>query len=143
MSYAVAAKYMGKSKSFVAKWVQRYKKIKNVDDLPERGARIGKVTPNMEKEIVNLFKRNPTLMLKIYEKDINTHNTDMWQELNSFVGHILTKLFCCCNKILVHGATIHFPYGPGTEWHAAGASGGDIYERVDFCETELRIDLKF
>jgi len=38
MSYVAAAKYMGKSKSFVAKWVQQYKKTKNVDDLPERGS---------------------------------------------------------------------------------------------------------
>ncbi|EFN78306.1 hypothetical protein EAI_04996 [Harpegnathos saltator] len=63
MSYAIAAKYVRKSKSFVAKWVQQYKKIKSVDDLPERGS-IGKVTPNMEKKIVNLFKRNPTLTLR-------------------------------------------------------------------------------
>ncbi|KYN13986.1 hypothetical protein ALC57_13816 [Trachymyrmex cornetzi] len=38
MSYVAAAKYMGKSKSFVAKWVQQCKKTKNVDDLPERGS---------------------------------------------------------------------------------------------------------
>jgi len=50
MSYVAAAKYMGKLKSFVAKWVQQYKKTKNIDDLPERGS-IGKVTPNMEKKL--------------------------------------------------------------------------------------------
>ncbi|EFN81611.1 hypothetical protein EAI_09583 [Harpegnathos saltator] len=48
MSYAVAAKYMGKSKSFVAKWVQQYKKIKNVDDLPESGS-IGKIDLGLNK----------------------------------------------------------------------------------------------
>lgn len=79
MSYVAAAKYMGKSKSFVAKWVQQYKKTKNVDDLPERGS-IGKVTPNMEKKIVNLFKRNPTLTLrqgaaKLKQKGIEISHT--------------------------------------------------------------------
>lgn len=79
LSYVAAAKYMGKSKSFVAKWVQRYKKTKNVDDLPERGS-IGKVTSSIEKQIVNLFKRNPTLTLrqgaaKLKQKGIEVSHT--------------------------------------------------------------------
>ncbi|GJQ73868.1 hypothetical protein Trydic_g18804 [Trypoxylus dichotomus] len=40
----------------------QWKKIKNVDDLPEHDS-IGKVTPNMEKE-VNLFTGNSTLTLR-------------------------------------------------------------------------------
>lgn len=63
MSHAAAAKYMGKSKSFVRKWVQRYKETKTVDDLPERGS-IGKVSPKADKMIVNLFSRNPGLTLR-------------------------------------------------------------------------------
>lgn len=42
MFHAAAAKYMRKSKSFVSKWVKRYKETKTVDDLPERGS-IGSV----------------------------------------------------------------------------------------------------
>ncbi|GJQ71771.1 hypothetical protein Trydic_g11464 [Trypoxylus dichotomus] len=38
MLHAVAPKYITKSKSFVAKWVQQYKKIKSTDDLQERGS---------------------------------------------------------------------------------------------------------
>ena len=37
MSYTAAAKYIKKSKSFVKKWIERYKANKAVDDLPERG----------------------------------------------------------------------------------------------------------
>ena len=37
MFYTAAAKYIKKSKSFVKKWVKRYKANKTVDDLPERG----------------------------------------------------------------------------------------------------------
>ncbi|GJQ88286.1 hypothetical protein Trydic_g3767 [Trypoxylus dichotomus] len=47
ISHAAAAKYKEKSKSFIIKRVQQYKKIKNVHDLSERGL-IGKVTPNMQ-----------------------------------------------------------------------------------------------
>ena len=36
MSYTAPAKYIKKSKSFVKKWVERYKANKTVDDLPER-----------------------------------------------------------------------------------------------------------
>lgn len=87
MSYLAAAKYMGKSKSFVAKWVQQYKKTKNVDDLPERSS-IGKVTPNMGKKIVNLFKRNPTLTLrqgaaKLKQKDIEVSCTTIRTHLHA------------------------------------------------------------
>lgn len=63
MSHAAAAKYMRKSKAFVQKWVTRYKSFKNVDDFQERGS-IGKVTPKVEKMIINLFSRNPTLTLR-------------------------------------------------------------------------------
>ena len=41
MSYTAAAKYIKKSKSFVKKWVERYKANKTVDDLPERGKCLG------------------------------------------------------------------------------------------------------
>ena len=41
MSYSAAAKYIKKLKSFVKKWVERYKANKTVDDLPERGKCLG------------------------------------------------------------------------------------------------------
>ena len=39
VSYTAAAKYIKKSKSFVKKWVERYKANKTVDDLPEKANR--------------------------------------------------------------------------------------------------------
>lgn len=54
---------MKKSKAFISKWVQRYKEIKPVDDLPERGS-IGKVSPKADKMIVKLFSRNSDLTLR-------------------------------------------------------------------------------
>ena len=41
MFYTAAAKYIKKWKSFVKKWVERYKVNKTVDDLPERGKCLG------------------------------------------------------------------------------------------------------
>ena len=38
MSFSSAAKYMKKSKTFVAKWVERYMELKNVDDLTEHSS---------------------------------------------------------------------------------------------------------
>lgn len=32
LSYAAAARYMGKSQQFLAKWVKRYKETRSVDD---------------------------------------------------------------------------------------------------------------
>jgi len=39
MSYGAAVKYMKKLKTFVSKWMKCYSDIKNVDDLPHRGAK--------------------------------------------------------------------------------------------------------
>lgn len=63
MSQSTAAKYMGKSKQFVHKWVERYKTTKNVDDLPECGL-IGKLKKKDNKMIIKLFLRNPGLILR-------------------------------------------------------------------------------
>ena len=53
MSYAVAAKYIKKSKAFIHKWVNRFKESKHVDDFSDRGS-IGKVIKKEEKLIVTL-----------------------------------------------------------------------------------------
>ena len=37
LSYSAAAKVLKKSKYFVQKWVERYRGIKTVDDLPGKG----------------------------------------------------------------------------------------------------------
>jgi transposase len=63
MLQSAAAKYMGKSKSFAQKWVQRYNATKSVDDFPERGSK-GKMDKKGDKMIANLFSRNPGLTLR-------------------------------------------------------------------------------
>ena len=63
MSYAAAAKYIKKSKSFAKKWVERYKANKTVDDLPERG-KSRATTSKQDKAIIKLFERLPTLRLR-------------------------------------------------------------------------------
>jgi len=55
MSFSAVAWYMKKSKDFVRKWINRYKQIKNVDDLPER--RKTRVTTKKQgKIIIKLFE---------------------------------------------------------------------------------------
>ena len=63
LSYTAAAKYIEKSKSFVKKWVERYKANKIVDDLPERG-KSRATTSKQDKAIIKLFERLPTLRLR-------------------------------------------------------------------------------
>ena len=58
MSYTAAAKYIKKSKSFVKKWVERYKANKTVDDLPERG-KSRATTSKQDKAIIKLFELSP------------------------------------------------------------------------------------
>ena len=65
MSFALASRYMGKSVSFVKKWVKRYNNTKNVDDLPERGMRRSTSKEN-DKAILKIFAKN--LMDVLYEK---------------------------------------------------------------------------
>lgn len=63
MSYAAAAKYMKKSKTFVSKWVKRYSEVKNVDDLPNRGS-TQKTTKKEDKMILRVFEKNSRLSLR-------------------------------------------------------------------------------
>lgn len=76
MSQSAAAKYMGKSKQFVQKWVQRYKATKNVNDLPERGS-IGKLKKKDDKMIANLFSRNPGLTLRQGQSKLKQKGLDI------------------------------------------------------------------
>lgn len=63
MSISAAAKYMGKSRQFVQKWIKRYAESKTVDDLPNRGL-VRTTTKRQDKTIIRLFERNPDLTLK-------------------------------------------------------------------------------
>lgn len=63
MSFAAASRYMGKSVSFVKKWVKRYSDVKNVDDLPERGTRRSTSEKN-DKAIFKIFEKNPVCSLR-------------------------------------------------------------------------------
>ncbi|GAB1862215.1 Mos1 transposase HTH domain-containing protein [Camponotus japonicus] len=63
MSFAMASRYMGKSVSFVKKWVKRYNDMKNVDDLPERGTRRSTSKEN-DKAILKIFAKNPGCSLR-------------------------------------------------------------------------------
>jgi len=47
---------MKKSKDFVRKWVNRYKQVKNVDDLPERG-KTRVITKKQDKIIIKFFEK--------------------------------------------------------------------------------------
>lgn len=67
MSFSAAARYMKKSKDFVRKWVNRYKEVKNVDDLPERG-KTRVTTKKQDKMIVQLFEKHPTYNLRQVQK---------------------------------------------------------------------------
>ncbi|CAK9805032.1 hypothetical protein ANTQUA_LOCUS4341, partial [Anthophora quadrimaculata] len=62
MSYAAIGKYMGKSKTFVRKWVVRYESTKTVDDLPDRGVK-RKFSGKDDKRILTVFLKNPGLSL--------------------------------------------------------------------------------
>ncbi|CAK9825932.1 hypothetical protein ANTRET_LOCUS3857 [Anthophora retusa] len=75
MSHVAAAKYIGKSKTFVKKWVVRYESTKTVDDLPDRGVK-RKFSEKDDKQILTLFSKNPELSLrqgqmKLEEKGLN------------------------------------------------------------------------
>lgn len=63
LTQTAAAKYMGKSKQFVSKWINRYKKVGNVDYFPDRGS-ASKVSKKDEKKILALFSKDPTLTLR-------------------------------------------------------------------------------
>ncbi|CAK9834333.1 hypothetical protein ANTRET_LOCUS10879 [Anthophora retusa] len=75
MSHAAAAKYIGKSKTFVKKWVMRYESTKIVDDLPDGGVK-RKFSEKDDKRILTLFSKNLGLLLrqgqmKLEEKGLN------------------------------------------------------------------------
>ncbi|KOC58711.1 hypothetical protein WH47_05254 [Habropoda laboriosa] len=63
MSFAAASRYMGKSVSFIKKWVKRYEDVKNVDDLPERGKRCS-TSEKDDKAILRIFEKNPGCSLR-------------------------------------------------------------------------------
>lgn len=67
---------MRKLKTFIQKWIQRYNVTKNVDDLPERGS-IGKLDKKDEKKIVNLFSRNPALILHPGQAKLKSKGLDI------------------------------------------------------------------
>lgn len=67
MSFSAAARYMKKSKNFIRKWVNRYKEVKNVDDLPERG-KMRVTTKKQDKMIVKLFEKHPTYTSRQVQK---------------------------------------------------------------------------
>ncbi|XP_011883774.1 PREDICTED: uncharacterized protein LOC105570932 [Vollenhovia emeryi] len=79
MSQSAAAKYLRKSKTFVQKWIQRYKVVKNVNDFPGRGS-IGKLNEKDEKRIVNLFSRNPALTLRQGQAKLKSKGLDISYE---------------------------------------------------------------
>ena len=75
LSYSAAAKVLKKSKHFVQMWVERYRDTKTIDDLPGKGETRA-MSSKVDKMIVALFKRNPTLRLreakdKIAEKGLH------------------------------------------------------------------------
>lgn len=90
MSYAAAAKYIKKSRAFVEKWVQRFKELKNVDDLPDRGS-IEKVTKKNEKLIVALFSRNPSLTLRQAQAKLKQKGLD--------ISHVTIRKYLCANNL--------------------------------------------
>ncbi|XP_020296123.1 uncharacterized protein LOC109861050 [Pseudomyrmex gracilis] len=63
MSYATAAKYMKKSKTYVSKWVKRYSEVENVDDLENRGS-AQKTTKREDNMILQVFEKNSQLSLR-------------------------------------------------------------------------------
>ncbi|CAK9826175.1 hypothetical protein ANTRET_LOCUS4064 [Anthophora retusa] len=74
MSHAAVAKYIGKSKTFVKKWVVRYESTKTVD-LPDGGVK-RKFSEKDDKRILTIFSKNPGLLLrqgqmKLEEKGLN------------------------------------------------------------------------
>lgn len=69
MTYAAAARYMGKSSEFVRKWVKRYKETKTVDDLLERGSQRA-TTKREDKVIVKIFEKNPACSLRLAQQTV-------------------------------------------------------------------------
>ncbi|CAK9813142.1 Transposable element Tcb2 transposase [Anthophora plagiata] len=64
MSFAAASRYMGKSVSFIKKWVKKHEDVKNVDDLPERGRRRSTSEREDNKSILKIFEKNPGCSLR-------------------------------------------------------------------------------
>ena len=60
---AKVASQIKKSKAFVQKWVEQWKREKNVNDLPN-GKPNRASTSKEEKAMVNLFDKNPGLSLR-------------------------------------------------------------------------------
>ena len=85
MSQAAAAKYMGKSKAFIRKWIQRYEQTKTVNDLPNRGTK-RKFTKRDEKRILNLFLKNPGLTLRQGQAKLKMKGLDI--SLDSIQRHL-------------------------------------------------------
>jgi hypothetical protein len=63
MSFSAAMRFMKKSKDFVRKWINRYKQIKNVDDLPERGSN-ARYYKKQDKIIIRFFEKHPIYNLR-------------------------------------------------------------------------------
>ena len=89
LSQSAIAKYMGKSKQFVQKLVQRYKVSKNVNDLPERGS-IEKWKKKDDKMIANLFSWNSGLILRQGQAKLKQKGLDI-----SYATHICAHGMKC------------------------------------------------
>ena len=88
LSFSSAAKYMHKSVQFIKKWVNRFKKTKNVDEFPNRGLK-RKTDTRQDKIIFRLFEKNPTLSLRkglvfLAKKGINISAMTLKQRLDEF-----------------------------------------------------------
>ena len=85
MSLAAAAKYMGKSKALIRKWIQRYKQTKTIDDLPNRGTKRNFTKPD-EKQILNVFLKNLGLTLRQGQAKLKTKGLEI--SLDSVQRHL-------------------------------------------------------
>lgn len=76
MSVVSAAKYLHRSKTFVKKWITRYKINQNIDDLPERDTKRATAV-RTDRTIINLFMKNPTLTLKQGQQRLAKRNINV------------------------------------------------------------------
>ncbi|GJQ74787.1 hypothetical protein Trydic_g21629 [Trypoxylus dichotomus] len=129
MSYAVTAKYMATSKSFVANWAQQYKKIKNVDDLPERDS-IDKVTLNRDLTVsvaIVVAAVTVTLVLVLGEEETISfcNGTRIYEKAPEY--KIKSGLKSHIEKLQRHGP----PPLEGPKTRATEPSYGWITQRID------------
>lgn len=84
LTYLAASKYIRKWKSFVEKWVKRYKECKNVDDFPNRGTKRRKADYGVvfEKSGLDLATKSK----KLREKGLE-------------VSHITIRKYLCANNV--------------------------------------------